>query len=314
MATTNNFGLSKPAEGTTSWHIPLNANADISDKNLPIVDLGGNRSNYTANADQMFVASDTGNVYIGDGSVWSQLGDLNFDPSTIGPGDLGFDPATQVELNDHTALPNAHHTRPTTTEMQDAVKGDVDAAALTSGASADGQILTSDGLGGAAWEALPSTLTYSDQTETVSAAWDFTGGLNKAGAAVATETWVSGNFSADTHVHDTRYIRADADSKATGNIYLDNHLVGGTVGTLALAIGDPDSGIHSDTNGRIEMWADNEEVAYWTPSELNVIGGILKESGNRVAVSRDGSAHGIHFVTAPPADADGQNGDIFIEL
>lgn len=313
MATTPNFGLSKPSKGTTSWHIPLNANADISDRRFTIVDLDGNRSNYTANDNQLFVASDTGTVYRGDGTAWASIGDLNFDPSTILAGDLGFDPATQTELNTHIGATDAHHTRPTATEMRNAVKGDVDAADLTSGASTDAQVLTSDGLGGAAWEALPATITHDNATETISAAWNFTGGLNKGGNAVATESWVTAGFSANTHTHDSRYIRADTTSKTTGNLYIDNHAFGGTA-AIALAVGDTDSGLHATADGIIQMYSDNSKIGHWSPSEVDITGGILKEGGNRVAVSRDGSAHGIHFVSTPPLDTDGVNGDIFIEI
>jgi len=50
--------------------------------------------------------------------------------------------------------------------------GTFDAANLTSGASTDGQVLTSDGAGGAAWETPPTVTTYWEPTIAVVAAGD----------------------------------------------------------------------------------------------------------------------------------------------
>lgn len=63
-------------------------------------------------------AGTTGRLYIDEtnnrierdtGSSWVTIGT---NPSNIGAGDLGFNPATQIELDDHTALVDVHHNRP----------------------------------------------------------------------------------------------------------------------------------------------------------------------------------------------------------
>lgn len=73
----------------------------------------------TSNTDANQPAAGTaGRVYIDEtnnrierdtGSSWITIGT---NPSNIGAGDLGFNPATQVELDDHIAINDAHHTRP----------------------------------------------------------------------------------------------------------------------------------------------------------------------------------------------------------
>jgi hypothetical protein len=52
------------------------------------------------------------------GSTWVTIG---IDPAEIGAGELGFDPATQTELDNHENDFDAHHSRYTNEEAQDAV-------------------------------------------------------------------------------------------------------------------------------------------------------------------------------------------------
>lgn len=79
---TDNHQYNTPQEGDTDWHIPVNANWNSLDTDIPIFDTDANRSNYTGKSGAWFVASDTGDVYAGTGSGWSQLGTLD------GPSDL----------------------------------------------------------------------------------------------------------------------------------------------------------------------------------------------------------------------------------
>jgi len=67
---TNNHGLNRPAEGTTDWHIPLNENFEKLDADVEIRDTAANMGNYTPKQGAKFFATDTREVYLGDGSQW----------------------------------------------------------------------------------------------------------------------------------------------------------------------------------------------------------------------------------------------------
>lgn len=44
------------------------------EERTPVVDTAANRSNYTPHTDAVFIASDTGRLYLGDGSAWDLVG------------------------------------------------------------------------------------------------------------------------------------------------------------------------------------------------------------------------------------------------
>lgn len=66
-----------PPQGATDWHIPLNENFTNLDEDVEIRDVEANLGNYAPATDAKFVATDTGSVYIADGSSWSQLGTID---------------------------------------------------------------------------------------------------------------------------------------------------------------------------------------------------------------------------------------------
>lgn len=95
--------------------------------------------------------------------------------------------------------------------------GTFDAANLTSGASGDGDVLTSDGLGGAAWEAVAAGDVATD------AIWDAKGDL-----AAGTGANTASKLAVGT---DGKYLKADS-GQATGLIWdvLANHDHSGDAG------------------------------------------------------------------------------------
>jgi hypothetical protein len=89
MVTTNtpDLGLRKQDKGDTDWHIPLNNNVDDLDDLIPIVDTDANKSNYEGTTDQLFVASDTTKVYLGNGGGFDLLGFI-LDPDNFTSGEF----------------------------------------------------------------------------------------------------------------------------------------------------------------------------------------------------------------------------------
>jgi hypothetical protein len=67
---TDNHDYNTPKEGATDWHVPLNENFEELDVDVEVRDVEANRSNYDPNAGAAFVETDTGIVYLGDGSSW----------------------------------------------------------------------------------------------------------------------------------------------------------------------------------------------------------------------------------------------------
>lgn len=65
-----------PEQGTLDWHIPLNENFNKLDKHVEIRDVDGNRGNYDPKSGAKYLATDTGAVYLGDGSQWNYLGEI----------------------------------------------------------------------------------------------------------------------------------------------------------------------------------------------------------------------------------------------
>lgn len=72
---TENHSLSTPPRGFQDWDEPLNDNFTSIDTKLPVVDLETNTGNYTPKEDAVFISSDTGAIFRGDGSSWNELPD-----------------------------------------------------------------------------------------------------------------------------------------------------------------------------------------------------------------------------------------------
>ena len=72
-----------PEKGSLEWHIPLNENFEKLGRDVERRDVKANRANYPPTSGALFRATDTGEVFYGDGSVWTPL-----NPPTDGPDGL----------------------------------------------------------------------------------------------------------------------------------------------------------------------------------------------------------------------------------
>jgi len=70
-------GYNIPSAGEANWHEPLNENFEAIDRDVPVVDTEAALEKYDAADGALFVALDTGSVYVGDGAEWSHIGALN---------------------------------------------------------------------------------------------------------------------------------------------------------------------------------------------------------------------------------------------
>ena len=78
-----------PAEGTLDWHVPLNENFEKLDSHVELRDAESNISQYEPKAGAKFLATDTGTVYIGDGSNWGRIGSLSSSDDSVSEADDG---------------------------------------------------------------------------------------------------------------------------------------------------------------------------------------------------------------------------------
>ena len=78
---TENHNYNTPSKGTTDWHAPLNDNFSALDRDVPITDTAANKGNYTPADGAIFVATDTGARFYGDGTQWVEI------PPPQGAGD-----------------------------------------------------------------------------------------------------------------------------------------------------------------------------------------------------------------------------------
>jgi hypothetical protein len=70
MPQTPNHRYNIPSEGAQDWHEPLNENFRQYDTDIEIRDEDLNKRNYEPKQGAKFLATDTGNVFVGDGSNW----------------------------------------------------------------------------------------------------------------------------------------------------------------------------------------------------------------------------------------------------
>ncbi|WP_276301983.1 hypothetical protein [Halorussus lipolyticus] len=91
---TKNHDYNTPKEGATDWHVPLNENFEKLDGDVEIRDTDDKRSEYEPRAGAKFLATDTENEYLGDGSEWKRLATSGKSPA--------FDSVETGELR-HTA-------------------------------------------------------------------------------------------------------------------------------------------------------------------------------------------------------------------
>lgn len=96
---TDNHGYNTPSEGASDWHIPLNENFEGLDADVMIRDQESALGNYTPNQGQPFLATDTGRLFVGDGSQFVGIGYLtptrvfvqSSEPSSPQAGDIWVD-------------------------------------------------------------------------------------------------------------------------------------------------------------------------------------------------------------------------------
>jgi hypothetical protein len=94
---TDNHNYNTPGEGTLNWDVPLNENFEQIDTDVEIRDADANRTNYTPKDGAKFLATDTGSVYVGNGTDWQSVGSLtsvsvgSSAPSNPSQGDLWID-------------------------------------------------------------------------------------------------------------------------------------------------------------------------------------------------------------------------------
>lgn len=94
---TDNHNYNTPSEGTLNWDVPLNENFEQIDTDVEIRDTDANRTSYTPKDGAKFLATDTGTVYVGDGTSWNEVGSLttvtvgSSQPGSPNEGDLWID-------------------------------------------------------------------------------------------------------------------------------------------------------------------------------------------------------------------------------
>jgi len=74
---TENHDYHTPDRGTAEWHVPLNENFERLDADVEIRDLRENRESYAPEDGVKFLATDTEEVFLGDGEEWVRF-DVNY--------------------------------------------------------------------------------------------------------------------------------------------------------------------------------------------------------------------------------------------
>lgn len=95
-----NHRYNTPSEGELDWHIPMNENFEMLDRDVEIRDSEANRNEYAPEDGAKFLATDSGATYVGDGDTWDLVGYV----AEAGGGDLGHyvnyeDGLTDEEIN-----------------------------------------------------------------------------------------------------------------------------------------------------------------------------------------------------------------------
>jgi type VI secretion system secreted protein Hcp len=73
MTKTPNHNYNVPEPGDQNWHQPLNENFEQHDTDIEIRDQVSALNEYEPKDNAKFLATDTGNVFIGDGEQWNLL-------------------------------------------------------------------------------------------------------------------------------------------------------------------------------------------------------------------------------------------------
>jgi len=101
---TQNHQYNTPKQGTLDWDILLNENFNRLDQDVEIRDTRSSLSDYEPKADAKFLSTDTGEVFIGDGSKWSRLplpsneNQFGSEPGNISPATRPFTTNGEVRV------------------------------------------------------------------------------------------------------------------------------------------------------------------------------------------------------------------------
>lgn len=77
---TDNQNWDVPEEGDTDYETTFSTFFEQIDRDVSITDLEADRTNYEPKSNAKFLASDTGAVYIGDGSSWNKISSSGDNP------------------------------------------------------------------------------------------------------------------------------------------------------------------------------------------------------------------------------------------
>ena len=99
---TENHQLNTPPRDAQDWDVPLNENFEALDTDVEIRDANSARSTYEPKSNAKYVATDTGDIYLGDGSNWNHFGQVSDDPSfdTITQGRAASEQLTETATPD----------------------------------------------------------------------------------------------------------------------------------------------------------------------------------------------------------------------
>lgn len=70
---TENHEYQTPEKGTPDWNVPLNENFESIDTDIEVRDIESRLDDYTPKEGAKFFATDTGGVFLGDGSQWLEV-------------------------------------------------------------------------------------------------------------------------------------------------------------------------------------------------------------------------------------------------
>jgi len=98
---TENNNYNTPPQGTRNWDDEINANFEDLDTDVEIRDVEGNLGEYTPKDGAKFMATDTENVFVGDGSSWNKVQSSGKNPSVD-----SLDAEELISVADHVVDPS----------------------------------------------------------------------------------------------------------------------------------------------------------------------------------------------------------------
>jgi hypothetical protein len=81
-----NHDYNTPDEGTLDWHVPLNDNFRRIDRDVEVRDEESARDAYEPTDGAKFLATDTGTLFLGDGTEWRRFGSVTGGSAGSSPG------------------------------------------------------------------------------------------------------------------------------------------------------------------------------------------------------------------------------------